>query len=179
MNTVTYACLVVASFIGLFHLGALALKEVARFRECVSRCEAAWDSNERLIRASMCTDSDERRSFGESMDTLCRRAAEENSHGPTLARLFCTSSMYWREGQIHDTVSMFVTSPLMMLAVVVPCLVYGIHMIFASYNERKQREHIQSMMNDTFEFINKKATPQLMRRAGTLIEFARDFEDGD
>jgi len=125
--------------------GALLMDECTRALECAMRCGERYYANARLLSASVCADRDHRRDLGPQAEALCARAEQENA----VPLMGCAARAYWAGSGVYGALS----SPLTMLAVVVPVLLYAVNQWFADRRARRRDADAQENMRALRELL--------------------------
>lgn len=103
-----------------------------------------------LLANVLCADAWQRHVHGPNQDAACKKAQDENLVSP----FSCASQRMWKEGEVHRVWKLVTESYLMLLAIIVPCLLLTIWMMFWSYNERAARSQAHSIQKEMLAVMN-------------------------
>lgn len=132
--------------------------EEHRFQECYSKCSKKALRNQLLLASDVCTD--EFLKFELDGDQVrCSEAQKENE----LGVFRCAATAWWREGEVAALYSRVFESTMMMYAIILPCLLYGIYHIAAYYTDKRRENKWFSERTKFTEKLLRNQPPKYIK----------------
>lgn len=145
---------VMVTFVLMLLCGAFTVDQLTRIVECAQHCAQQQNGNLRLAQGEMCANPLERSLHGEHAHEMCTKA-ERDSKIPIAS---CAAQRYWNRSGVYSVLDTFISSPLMMLCVIVPTILYTIHQWFQDRRMKMQMQQTNEMQRNvlsTLEILNK------------------------
>ena len=124
------------------------LSEGERFKQCISKCNERRQTNENIIFSDFCkkeTQVGRKEQYGDKLVSFCETAEEENQ----MSHLGCVSNDFWLGSEPRRLWTMYSHSHWMLWGLTLPCLLYVIHLLFASCNARRLEDRIERLIRET------------------------------
>ena len=127
--------------------------EEHRFQNCYSRCYKRVARNKLLLSSDVCTDEILRYEL-DGDHVQCSTAQQQNDMGVTR----CALTLWWEEGEISALYTRVFKSTMMIYAILLPCLLFGIYQIGSYYSEKRRED---KWFSEKRSFMNKmiESTP--------------------